>query len=362
MKSILLTAVLLTGLCRAQAQGNGVDYTLGMLGEYGNYTMIIGEKENIRVYTSPDQAPADVIFEKLAITINGNDLGHQDPNDGRLQVGIDGSLSYEAPYHIPAKNPVAIAVSFISPKDNKTRITLISNITIVAGYQMIVNMHVQVKEISLTCSGTAWLRLKQLEDKSYLLTPIHGGNNLDLVVDNYDIPNTRYISPKKYTTPIFITISNDKKDPQCQINFHAINNIEQTMEANGRRDTRTYQEPFLTYLNNIFLSDKSLMQSKATETMDNEQAMKAWGKRMKTYQANPNAYKNNPQAQADLAKMKSVKQQVSASNGGMMESMVHFKQSFHFNEDICFLLHQTPSPMLQSVASGDFKITISYMH
>ena len=64
--------------------------------------------------------------------INGKPENAQSFSDGVLTVDPSlQSATYLAPLGIPAKNPVAISVSFADPNDIKKTITLVSNITIV---------------------------------------------------------------------------------------------------------------------------------------------------------------------------------------------------------------------------------------
>jgi hypothetical protein len=364
MKTIylLLAMIFLSKLTIAQA----VDYKLGILNEYGNFTMMVGEKEDIKIYNADDMTAASAIDDKFEIMINGHSISAANPEEGIVHINLLGEVSFEAPAHIPSTNPVSLAFSFISPKDHKSKIILVANITIVAGYKLTADMDVKVQDVTFNCTGIAYLKLKQLEDKSYILSPFHGKDQLDIKINKYEIPKVQYLDPMKYSTPIFVSISSDKNDPQCKIYFHAINQISQTLEADGKKIVYPSPEPFLSYLNNIFLSGKNGIEARGNETLGNQQANLDWAQRMHDYQTDPK-YKNSAQAKADIAKMKSLQQQMNVASGPsasqkMTSSSVFIKSSFHFKNDVAFSVEKYPSYEVMSVAQGSLKISIQYLH
>jgi hypothetical protein len=126
----LLFALAITSTAYAQAKPEDYKMIPG-----NELTLPAGAKVDFRIILMDEKgfmtAPSDSIIGNW--TINGE--AHADPSFGKLSTSLNFiSATYEAPQQVPARNPVAVAFSFMLPGAGKTKLTLLCNVTITDMY------------------------------------------------------------------------------------------------------------------------------------------------------------------------------------------------------------------------------------
>jgi hypothetical protein len=122
---------------------------------------------------------------------------------------IDGDLApdltfltatYKAPPAVPAKNPVAVAVTFHPADTAKSAVTLICNVTI-ADKPYEIDMESEVigpEGIHFQIKGETFASMHCFSHGTYSLLPVDGTRNMNVEVVEAVAPKMSLVSPKEY--------------------------------------------------------------------------------------------------------------------------------------------------------------------
>jgi len=242
--------------------------------------------------------------------INGNS-NNLTGSEGTLQPDLTFiKATYTAPAKVPAKNPIAIAVSFQPSENSKTLLILVCNIKIVeAAYK--VTMHVNITgadELHWEFTGVSYAKLISFADGTSQLKPVDGTRNMHVHVLSASTKHLKLVGQYDYPIPFTLNIGNIRKPGPVQavISFDTFSPSE-----NGKNSSEPYRTqdhiidlPGMTshLVQNLFYDIEAnvAQQSKAkyyTE-LDEVKQIQAHAK-----EAN---YWHTPQGKADLLKLQKI--------------------------------------------------------
>ena len=164
-------------------------------------------------------------------------------NDGHLSPDLTFlTATYKAPAAVPAKNPVAVAVSFHPGDTAKGLVTLICNINIVdAPYEIQMESDVTGPDgIHFHIKGKSYAMLHAFADGTYSLQPSDGTKNMQVQVLEAVAPKMSLVSPKNYNIHYVCNLGNLKKSSSVPAKF--------TIESFSPRDNmeRPIEENYMT--------------------------------------------------------------------------------------------------------------------
>lgn len=247
-------------------------------------------------------------------TINGKSAGQGGDGEGTLRVtdGMNATkVEYTAPDKIPATNPVAVAVSFHPSSGSKSMVTLICNITVIAGYKVTVDMELTGPAgIHISLSGESKTQLKPLADGTYMLEPVDKKSDMNMTVKDFSMTQVTFMGPYKYTIPLFISIGkiggNGSAPAKLVLARFGMTDPSESYMADGRTTQTHMIEPLFF---NAFIHE--FLQTDKTNIAD-AQDEKEWAERMQAHQGDP-AYFKSAQGQADMQRLQKLQQEMGSS-------------------------------------------------
>jgi hypothetical protein len=244
-------------------------------------------------------------------TINGNPAAQADPAEGTLKITDDflaATVEYTAPDKVPPRNPVAIAVTLHPKAGSKSNVTLICNVSVVAGYKVTAEMELTGPDgIHIILSGESITQLKPLADGTNMLEPVDKKSDMNVTVKEFSMAKgMSLVGPWQYKIPIFISIG--------KINGNGTSSAKMVIQRFGTDQTETYMANGHTLqahmihplFFNAFIKDE--IQTQQTNLTD-EQDEEAWAKRMQAHQGDP-AYFKTTQGKADVERMQKLQQEL----------------------------------------------------
>jgi hypothetical protein len=304
-------------LAHAFLTGHGQDASNYVMHPGASATVFTGGKLNLFFqYISTEGAVINGASD-LSIanwTINGNSAGQGDDAAGTLRV-TDGmnatAVEYTAPDHIPATNPVVVAVSFHPYSGSKSMVTLLCNITLVAGYKVTVDMELTGPAgVHISLSGESMTQLKPLADGTYMLEPLDKKSDMNMTVKDFSMTKVTFLGPFKYTIPLFISIGkiggNGSAPAKLVLARFGISDPSESYMADGHTTQTHMIEPlfFNVFIKEFLLTDKKNIADAADE--------KAWADRMQAHKGDP-AYFKTVQGQQDIQRLQKLQQEMGST-------------------------------------------------
>ncbi len=316
MKRITILAGLILIMLGAQAQ-SAQDYSLSA---GSNLTLPIGGSATLNILkfsAAGDPAPANDLG--LGATnpvwmLNGQ-TGGTNSGEGELHTDLTFLKStYTAPMQVPARNPVAVSVTFHPSDGSNSVVTLVCNITIVdAAYKVTLNGELTgPKGLHFLLSGVSYTNLKSFADGTASLMPVDGTKNMQIKVSFAGVPGKMVlVNPMQYDIPFVISVGNLKATgtAPAKISIEALSPVSGGVYQAEYYMTPGGIKPFPGYITHIFTSYfyKNTV-STDLDNADKASADRSFVERLKSHQNDP-AYLHSAQGKADLQAMQKLMQQ-----------------------------------------------------
>jgi hypothetical protein len=246
--------------------------------------------------------------------LNGRDVSSAS-NDGHLSPDLTFlTATYQAPPTVPAKNPVAVAVSFHPGDTAKGLVTLICNIKIVsAKYKVVLDGEITgPKGLHFNLHGESYRNLEAFADGTSALVSYDGSKNMHVTVSAAGVPGKMWlVSPKEYNIPVVINVGNTSKSTKVPAKI----SIETFSPSKmGRNQAENYWTPagIKSFPGNISHIFEGTFYQMAISTA-NENGVKAnhdlaFAQRLKAHEGDASYFKT-AQGKADLLEMQKYMQE-----------------------------------------------------
>ncbi|HVZ55513.1 MAG TPA: hypothetical protein VG870_02545 [Chitinophagaceae bacterium] len=317
MKRLILAAgclLLLPGL-RAQTAN---DYFLApgasvRVPVNGTVRLVIGQ-----LNASGDPLPAGQanigITSTTAWSLNGHP-GDASSSEGRLTPDLTFlRATYQAPAALPARNPVAVSVTFHPGDTARGTVTLVCHITVVdAAYQVRLEGEITGPEgLHYKITGDCLANLQGFADGTYGLMPADGTRHMQLTVATAGVPGKmELVSPLTYPISFALNIGNlTRGDAPAKMsieNFSPLDNLMRPVAENYQTPGGIISLP--TNLNAVFSGVFYQVVTRAT--VENGQKARedmSFVQRLKAHENDP-AYLRSAQGKSDLQQMQKLMQE-----------------------------------------------------